>query len=80
MAFAARLRRWGSHPCIPPRCNRLKPVSWHRGHYKKRHKIENLFQRLKRYRRIGTRYEKCDLYCLGFVQLAAVLDWLKNEF
>jgi len=35
---------------------------------------------LKRYRRIGTRYEKRDLYFLGFVQMAAILDWLKNPF
>ena len=76
--FRAQLRRWGSRPCIPPRSNRLRPVSWHRGHYRRRHKVENLFQRLKRYRRIGTRYEKNDPYFMGFVQLAAILDWLKN--
>jgi transposase len=76
--FRAQLRRWGSRPCIPPRCNRLAPAAWHRAHYRKRHKVENLFQRLKRFRRIGTRYEKCDLYFLAFVHLAAVLDWLKN--
>jgi transposase len=78
--FRAQLRRWGSRPCIPPRCNRLQPVTWHSGFYRKRHKVENLFQRLKRYRRIGTRYEKRDLYFLSFVQLAAILDWLKNPF
>jgi transposase len=76
--FRAELRRYGSRACIPPRCNRLKPANWHRGHYRKRHKVENLFQRLKRHRRIGTRYEKNDLYFLAFVQLAAILDWLKN--
>jgi transposase len=76
--FRAQLRRWGSQACIPPRCNRLQPASWHRGHYRKRHKVENLFQRLKRNRRVGTRYEKNDLYFLAFVQLAAILDWLKN--
>jgi transposase len=76
--FRAQLKRWGSRSCIPPRCNRLAPVGWHRGYYRKRHKVENLFQRLKRYRRIGTRYEKRDLYFLGFVHLAAVLDWLKK--
>jgi transposase len=78
--FRALLQHWGSHACIPPRCNRLKPAGWHRGHYRKRYKVENLFQRLKRYRRIGTRYEKRNLYFLGFVQLAAILDWLKNSF
>ena len=76
--FREQLRRWGSRSCIPPRCNRLTPVAWHRGHYRRRHQVENLFQRLKRYRRIGTRYDKLDLYFLGFVQFAAVLDWLKN--
>src|SRR5271154_6860747 len=76
--FRAQLRRWGSQACIPPRCNRLQPASWHRGHYRKRHKVENLFQRLKRYRRVGTLYEKNNSYFLGFVQLAAILDWLKN--
>ncbi len=76
--FRTRLRQWGSQPCVPPRCNRRQPASWHRGHYRKRHKVENLFQRLKRQRRIGTRYEKNDSYFLAFVQLAAVLDWLNN--
>ncbi len=33
--FRAQLRRWGSQACIPPRCNRLQPASWHRGHYRK---------------------------------------------
>lgn len=76
--FRTALRRWGSRACIPPRSNRLQPASWHREHYRKRHQVENLFQRLKRHRRIGTRYEKNDLYFLAFVQLAAVLDWLNN--
>jgi len=76
--FRAELNRCGSRACIPPRCNRRQPATWHRGHYRKRHKVENFFQRLKRYRRVGTRYEKTDLYFLGFVQLAAVLDWLNN--
>jgi transposase len=77
-AFRAELKRWGSQPCIPPRCNRLKPARWHHGHYRRRHQVENLFQRLKRYRRVGTRYEKNDRYFLALVQSGAILDWLKN--
>jgi transposase len=76
--FRQELQQCGSRPCIPPRCNRRKPVSWNRGHYRKRHRVENLFQRLKRYRRVGTRHEKTDIRFLACVQLAAVLDWLKN--
>jgi transposase len=75
--FRTQLQSWGSQPCIPARCNRHTPSTWHRGFYRHRHKVENLFQRLKRQRRIGTRYDKLDRHFLGFVQLAAVLDWLK---
>jgi len=78
--FREQLRCWGSRSCIPGRSNRLSPVAWHRGYYRQRHKVENLFQRLKRSRRIGTRYEKRDLFFLSFVQLAAILDWLKSPF
>jgi transposase len=38
--------------------------------------VENFLQRAKRFRRIGTRYEKLDLHFLGFAQLVAILDWL----
>ncbi len=76
-AFRETIVAGGSQPCIPPRKNRVHPVAWHRGHYRKRHRVENFFQRIKRLRRVGTRYEKLALHFLGFVQLAAILDWLK---
>jgi transposase len=41
--------------------------------------VENFFQRIKRLRRVGTRYEKLSLHFLAFVQLAAILDWLKSS-
>jgi transposase len=75
-AFRASLRKRGGRSCIPPRCTRRAPVWWHRGYYRRRHQVENFFQRAKRYRRVGTRYEKIDLYFLSFVHLAAILDWL----
>jgi transposase len=73
----AELRRHGARNCIPPRARRQCPATWHRGYYRRRHQVENFFQRAKRYRRIGTRYDKRDLYFLSFVQLVAILDWLK---
>src|SRR5262245_24862052 len=75
--FRAALRKRGGRSCVAPRTNRRATVWWHRGLYRKRHRVENFFQRAKRYRRIGTRYEKCDLYFLSFIHLAAMLDWLK---
>ena len=77
-AFREDIIAHGGTPCIPPRKNRLRPISWHRGWYKKRHQVENFFQRIKRWRRVGTRYEKLSLHFLAFAQLAAVLDWLTS--
>ncbi len=76
-AFRRDLRRQKARVCIPARSNRLQPASWNRAYYRRRHQVENFFQRLKRSRRIGTRYEKLDLHFLGFVSLAAILDWLR---
>lgn len=77
-AFRQAIVARGSTPCIPPRNNRKYPARWNRGWYRKRHQVENFFQRIKRLRRVATRYEKLALHFLGFVQLAAVLDWLNS--
>jgi transposase len=78
--FRNQIRQNGSSPCIPARSNRKNPQPHHRGYYRKRHQVENFFQRAKRFRRIGTRYEKLDETFLAFLQLAAVLDWVRNGF
>ena len=77
-AFRKEIVTHGGTACIPPRKNRLRHIPWHRGFYKKRHHVENFFQRIKRLRRIGTRYEKLSRHFLAFVQLAAILDWLNS--
>lgn len=77
-ALRAMIWKAGAIPCIPPLSTRKHPARWHRGYYRHRHRVENFFQRIKRYRRIGTRYDKLALSFLAFVQLAAVLDWLRN--
>ena len=51
-----------------------------RGYYRRRHRDENFFCRIKWHRRISICYDKLAAPCLGFVQLAAVLDWLKLRF
>ena len=79
-SFRARLRRQRTRVCIPPRRNRRTLIPFHRGYYRRRHHVENFFGRIKRYRRISTRYDKLALTFLAFVQLAAVLDWLLHRF
>ena len=77
-AFRSRISQSGSKSSIPPMSNRKTLPKWHRGHYRRRHHVENFFQRIKRFRRISTRYEKHAVTFLAFVQLAAIMDWLKT--
>lgn len=47
------------------------------GHlYKERHLVENFFCKIKRYRRVATRYEKTAANFLGFVLFASLRVWL----
>ena len=41
--------------------------------------MENFFQRIKRNRRIATRYDKLADTCFNFILLAAYLDWLATS-
>ncbi len=45
--------------------------------YKHRFLVEVFFQRIKRYRRIATRYEKLAITFGGMVLLASILVWLR---
>jgi transposase len=76
--FRQRIKTAGSQTCIPPRTGRLQPARFHRGYYSRRHRVENFFQRIKRPRRIGTRYEKLDVTFFAFLCLAAALDWVRS--
>lgn len=51
------LENKGIEPCIPSRKNRKVPIPHDEARYRKRHKIENSFARLKDWRRVATRYE-----------------------
>jgi transposase len=44
--------------------------------YKDRHRIENFFQRIKRFRRVATRYDKLARNFLAFILIASILVWL----
>lgn len=48
--------------------------------YRERHRIENLFARLKSFRRISTRYEKLQLHFAAMLSLACLLLWLRSLY
>lgn len=66
----------GILPVIPPRSNRSQPIACNFLRYKDRNRIERMFNRLKQFRRIATRYDKTAKFFLGFLHLAAAKLWL----
>jgi transposase len=66
----------GMEVVIPSKANRKQPRALDKDRYKARHLVENLFQRMKVFRRVATRFDKLDCMFLGFVHLAAIKKWL----
>lgn len=60
----------GMEVIIPSKANRKQQRALDPHRYKARHLIENLFQRMKVFRRVATRYDKLDDRFLGFVHIA----------
>ena len=75
--FREALQDKGMAACIPARRGRKNPASHDRKLYKQRHLIENMFARLKDWRRIATRYDRCGELFLSAICIAAtVMFWL----
>lgn len=53
------LKARGMTVCIPPRKTRNTAFPFDKTLYKRRHLIENTFSKLKDWRRIATRYDRC---------------------
>lgn len=67
----------GISACIPGRKARKKTVKYDKRRYNRRNRIEIMFGRLKDWRRIATRYDRCPETYLSTIALAAtVLFWL----
>ena len=72
------LQQAGITPCIPPRKNRRVQVPYDAVLYRQRHHIENLFAKLKDWRRVATRYDRCaDIFMAAITIAATVIFWLK---
>ena len=66
----------GYNPVVPPKRNRKVPWVYNKDLYKLRNYVERLFRRIKRFRRVFTRYDKLDVMYAGFVSFALVVDAL----
>ena len=76
-AFRTALAERGIEPCIPPRAKRLSPAVYCKATYKLRHKVENMFARLKDWRRLAVRYDRYAHTFFSAICIAAtVIFWL----
>ncbi len=78
--FRAELAARGIAPCIPSTRSRKVPIPHDATLYRQRHRIEIMFGRLKDWRRIAMRYDRCAHTFFSAITLAAtVIFWLDNE-
>jgi transposase len=77
-SHALRTAVWdlGSRPALPTRRNEA-PVHCPDWIYVNRERVERMWNRLKEWRAIATRYEKTARSFLSVLHLAAAFDWLK---
>jgi putative transposase len=69
----------GITPCIPPKKNRKRHIDYDKSLYKQRHKIENMFAKLKDWRRIHTRYDRCAHTFFSAICIAATVAFWINQ-
>lgn len=75
--FRVALVKRGISACIPSKTNRKVPIPHDRVLYRQRHRIENMFGKLKDWRRIHTRYDRCAHTFISAICIAAaVIFWL----
>lgn len=77
---SADLRNWLLHreieAVIPYREDEMGPHEYDRALYRERPVIERTINRLKRFRRVATRYDKLAASYLAMATIAMTLEWL----
>ncbi|MDP7426461.1 MAG: IS5 family transposase [Rhodospirillales bacterium] len=76
--FRSALRDKGIEPCIPPKKNRKIQINYDKTLYKQRHKVENMFGKLKDWRRIAMRYDRCAHTFFSAICIAAAVIFYLN--
>jgi transposase len=62
---------------IPSKSNGKKPRDFDKHLYKERNLIEGMFNKIKHFRPVATRYDKTKAAYLAFVLIAGICLWLK---
>jgi transposase len=75
--FRNHVSSHGGIAMIPGKENRKKPVFYLPEIGRRRRVVENFFARIKRHRRVNTRYDRLAETYIAFVSLAALADWIR---
>ncbi len=65
-----------AEPVIPSKKNRLEQRGYDKELYKERNLVKRLFQKMKHFRRIATRYEQLGKNDQAMLSLVASVIWL----
>jgi transposase len=66
---------YGHEPIVPPKTNRVIPWDYDKIKYRRYNIVERLFRRLKKFRRVCTRYDKTDIIYFAFIHFAFMMIW-----
>ena len=66
----------GFIPVVPPKSNRKEAWEYDKQIYKRRNEIERYILRIKRFRKVFTRYDKLDVVYIGVICFAMIVDGL----
>ena len=72
-----QIMKAGGVAVIPGKTNRKSSVFYLPEVGRRRRVVENFFSRIKRHRRINTRYDRLSETYMAFVSLAAIADWVR---
>ena len=67
-----KVKELGMKPLITPRSNRKNQRKYDKELYKKRNLIERMFNKMKHFRRLPTRYDKLPTSFLSFVHITGI--------
>ena len=71
------IRKHGGECVIPPKSNAVDKWECDYHIYKERHLVECFFNKLKQFRRIGTRYDKLASTFINFIYIGCIMVLIK---
>ncbi|MSO72434.1 MAG: hypothetical protein EXQ84_02335 [Rhodospirillaceae bacterium] len=78
-ALRATLAARGARANVKPMPHRRNPPTFNKWLYRKRNLVERVFNKLKQFRAVATRYDKCDDNYLASVKLASIRIWIRSN-